>query len=172
MDRGKISVVQPDIGRVGGLTEAKRVCKLAQERGLTIVPHLWKSGISIAAAAHLAATTANCAYIEFLPQELCESALRRELVSDELRMIDGTIPLPQRPGLGIELNRAALNQFEREAGRAAPKTEDDLSRRTTFREERRQREVRLGERGSRPVGITYLCSRLSICIWATPFVAA
>jgi L-alanine-DL-glutamate epimerase-like enolase superfamily enzyme len=112
--------VQPDIGRVGGLTEAKRVCQLAEERGLTIVPHLWKSGISIAAAAHLAATTANCAYIEFLPKELCESALRRELVSDELRMVDGVIPLPQRPGLGIELNRGVLDRFEREAERAAP----------------------------------------------------
>jgi L-alanine-DL-glutamate epimerase-like enolase superfamily enzyme len=120
MDRGKISVVQPDIGRVGGLTEAKRVCTLAQERGLTIVPHLWKSGISIAAAAHLAATTANCAYIEFLPQELCESPLRRELVSDELRMVDGVIPLPHRPGLGVELNRDALGRFELEADRAAP----------------------------------------------------
>ena len=120
MDRGKISVVQPDVGRVGGLTEAKRVCQLAQERGLTIVPHLWKSGISIAAAAHLAATMANCAYIEFLPKELCESALRRELVSDELRMVDGVIPLPQRPGLGIELNRGVLERFEREAERAAP----------------------------------------------------
>jgi L-alanine-DL-glutamate epimerase-like enolase superfamily enzyme len=120
MDRGKISVVQPDVARVGGLTEAKRVCKLAEERGLTIVPHIWKSGISIAAAAHLAATTASCAYIEFLPQELCASALRRELVSDELRMIDGVIPLPQRAGLGIELNRNALEKFEREGDRAAP----------------------------------------------------
>jgi L-alanine-DL-glutamate epimerase-like enolase superfamily enzyme len=120
MDRGKISVVQPDIGRVGGLTEAKRVCQLAQERGLTIVPHLWKSGISIAAAAHLAATTANCAYIEFLPPQLCESALRRELVADELRMVNGVISLPQRPGLGIELNRDALRKFKQEADRAAP----------------------------------------------------
>jgi len=120
MDRGKIRVAQPDVGRVGGLTEAKRVCKLAEARGLTIVPHIWKSGISIAAAAHLAATTPNCAYIEFLPQELCESALRRELVSDELRMVDGVIPLPQRPGLGIELNRNSLEKFAREADRAAP----------------------------------------------------
>jgi L-alanine-DL-glutamate epimerase-like enolase superfamily enzyme len=120
MDRGKVKVVQPDIGRVGGFTEARRVCQLAQERGLTIVPHLWKSGISIAAAAHLAATTANCAFIEFLPQELCESALRRELVSDELKMINGVIPLPQRPGLGIELNRTALTRFERAADHAAP----------------------------------------------------
>ena len=115
MDRGKVSVVQPDVGRVGGFTEAKRVCNLAEQRKLTIVPHLWKSGISIAAAAHLAATTASCAFIEFLPDELCESSLRRELVSNELKMINGEIALPKRPGLGVDLNREALERFKREA---------------------------------------------------------
>jgi L-alanine-DL-glutamate epimerase-like enolase superfamily enzyme len=115
MDRGKVRVVQPDVGRVGGFTEARRVCQLAENRNLTIVPHLWKSGISIAAAAHLAATTDRCAYIEFLPDVLCGSALRRELVANELRMVDGQIALPKRPGLGVELNRDALARFEREA---------------------------------------------------------
>ena len=115
MDRGKISVAQPDVGRVGGFTEAKRVCTMAEQRGLLIVPHLWKTGISIAAAAHLAATTPNCAFIEFLPDELCESSLRRELVSNELQMVNGEIPIPRRPGLGIDLNRDALEAFRREA---------------------------------------------------------
>ena len=118
MDRGKVGVVQPDVGRVGGFTEAKRVCNLAEKRKLTIVPHLWKSGISIAAAAHLAATTSSCAFIEFLPDELCESSLRRELVSNELQMVDGVINVPKRPGLGVDLNRDALNRFKREAQRA------------------------------------------------------
>ena len=120
MDRGRIRVAQPDVARVGGLTEAKRVCNMAEERGLTIVPHLWKSGISIAAAAHLAASTAACAFIEFLPDSLCESALRKELVSSEITMVDGRIPLPDKPGLGVELNRAALNRFKRAAELAAP----------------------------------------------------
>ncbi len=115
MDRGKVNVVQPDVGRVGGFTEAKRVCDLAEQRNLTIVPHLWKTGISIAAAAHLAATTPNCAFIEFLPDELCESSLRRELVSNELQMVNGEIPIPRRPGLGVDLNRDALEAFRREA---------------------------------------------------------
>jgi len=120
MDRGKIRVVQPDVGRVGGLTEAKRVCDLAEQRNLTIVPHLWKSGISIAAAAHLAATTTNCAFIEFLPAELCESALRKHLVTDELKLVDGIVPLPTRPGLGVELNRDALERFKKAAADRAP----------------------------------------------------
>jgi L-alanine-DL-glutamate epimerase-like enolase superfamily enzyme len=120
MDRGRVSVVQPDVGRVGGFTEAKRVCDLAEQRNLTIVPHLWKSGISIAAAAHLAATTSKCAFIEFLPDELCASPLRRELVSNELEIIDGHIPLPKRPGLGVDLNRDALMRYKREAENATP----------------------------------------------------
>ncbi|MBM3805008.1 MAG: hypothetical protein FJW26_22235 [Acidimicrobiia bacterium] len=120
MDRGNVAVVQPDIGRVGGLTEAKRVCDMAGERGLKVVPHLWKTGISIAAAVHLAAATPHLAYLEFLPKELCESALRKELVRDEIRLVDGRIPLPSRPGLGIELNRQALRVFKDAANRVCP----------------------------------------------------
>lgn len=121
MDRGRVRVVQPDVGRVGGITEAKRVCDLAERRGLTIVPHLWKTGISIAAAAHLAATTPNCAFIEFLPAQLCESALRKDLVSEELQMVEGSVPLPTKAGLGVELNREALARFQKAAAEKAPK---------------------------------------------------
>ena len=111
MDRGKVDVAQPDVGRVGGLTEARRVCDLAADRGRLIVPHCWKTGIGIAASAHLSAATAHCPYIEFLPASLAESALRRELVTDELQMVNGMIPLPRNAGLGIELNMDALARF-------------------------------------------------------------
>lgn len=110
-DRGKIDVLQPDIGRVGGFTEAVRVAKIAKDRGRLIVPHCWKSGIGIAASAHLAAAVDHCPYIEFLPIELAESALRRELLVDDLAVVDGIITLPRKPGLGIELNRDALARY-------------------------------------------------------------
>jgi L-alanine-DL-glutamate epimerase-like enolase superfamily enzyme len=67
MDRGRIDVAQPDIGRVGGITEAMRVAQMAQDRGKLIVPHCWKTGIGAAATAHFAAATSNCRFIEFLP---------------------------------------------------------------------------------------------------------
>ena len=117
MRRGKVAIAQPDIGRVGGLTEARRVCDLAAEHGVRIVPHLWKTGISIAAAAHLAAATAHCDYIEYLPAELSASPLRKDLTSDELRMVDGVIALPTRPGLGVEIDRDALEAYAEEARR-------------------------------------------------------
>jgi L-alanine-DL-glutamate epimerase-like enolase superfamily enzyme len=112
MDRGKVDVAQPDIGRVGGLTEAIRVATLAADRGRLVVPHAWKTGLSIAAAAHFATVTAHCPFIEFVPRALTESALRRELTVDELEMRDGLLSLPVLPGLGIELDRKALKRFE------------------------------------------------------------
>ncbi|HLY59610.1 MAG TPA: mandelate racemase/muconate lactonizing enzyme family protein [Terriglobia bacterium] len=111
MDRGKLDVAQPDVGRVGGFTEAKRVCDMAGDRGKLIVPHCWKTGIGIAASAHLAVATAHCPYIEFLPAHLSESVLRRELTLDELRLEDGKIPLPKEAGLGVRLNPDALKKY-------------------------------------------------------------
>jgi len=115
MDRGKVKVAQPDIGRVGGLTEAMRVAEMAEERGVTVVPHLWKTGISVAAAVHLAAVVPDCPFIEFLPKELSGSALRKELTIHDPEIVDGKIPLPTEPGLGVEIDRDALERFERAA---------------------------------------------------------
>jgi L-alanine-DL-glutamate epimerase-like enolase superfamily enzyme len=120
IDRGLVHVAQPDVGRVGGLTEARRVCDLAAERGRLIVPHGWKTGITVAATAHLAAVTPHMPFFEFVPQTVAESALRRELVRDELELVDGRLALPTRPGLGIELDRGALERFEEAARERRP----------------------------------------------------
>jgi len=114
MDYGLIDVAQPDVGRVGGLMQALKVCEYARERGRKIVPHCWKTGVGIAASAHLAAVTPHCPYIEFLPGEICNSLLRKELtVNDELILnSSGCIPIPQRPGLGIELNWNAIEAYD------------------------------------------------------------
>jgi L-alanine-DL-glutamate epimerase-like enolase superfamily enzyme len=117
IERGGVQVVQPDIGRVGGLTEARRVCELAAARGVAVVPHLWKTGISIAAAVHLAAATPNCAYIEFLPADLSQSTLRRDLTSEEIEMVDGKLAVPTEPGLGVRVNRDALAAYSEQAAR-------------------------------------------------------
>ena len=108
---GNVDVIQPNVGRVGGLTEAKRVCDFAEDKGVLVVPHCWKSAIGIAASAHLSATTTACPYIEFLPSELAESQLRKDLVLNELPVVDWKIYLPELPGLGIELNEDKLKKY-------------------------------------------------------------
>jgi L-alanine-DL-glutamate epimerase-like enolase superfamily enzyme len=111
MRQDALDVVQPDVGRVGGLTEARRVAAAARDRGLLVVPHCWKSGIGIAASLHLAAVAPSCAFIEYLPKDLADSRLRRELLDEEHELIDGHLPLPDRPGLGVALNEKALAEF-------------------------------------------------------------
>jgi L-alanine-DL-glutamate epimerase-like enolase superfamily enzyme len=119
IDRGGVQVAQPDIGRVGGFSEARRVCDLAAARGRLIVPHAWKTGISVAVAAQLAMVTPHMPFFEFLPAELCESRLRKELTVDELVFESGTLLPPARPGLGVELDRDALAFFTSAAQAAA-----------------------------------------------------
>jgi L-alanine-DL-glutamate epimerase-like enolase superfamily enzyme len=111
MDLGKVQVAQPDVGRVGGIGEAKIVCDMARERGLTIVPHCWKTGVSISATAHLAFVTPHCAFIEYLPPQLCHVRLRRELAREELKLVDGRILLPTRPGLGVEVDWDIVKRY-------------------------------------------------------------
>jgi L-alanine-DL-glutamate epimerase-like enolase superfamily enzyme len=111
MDRGKVDVVQPDVGRVGGLLEAKAVCDMAAARGRIVVPHCWKTAVSIAATAHLAFTAPHCAFIEFLPPELCLETLRKELATTEMQIVDGKIARPRKPGLGVELDMDALKRY-------------------------------------------------------------
>jgi L-alanine-DL-glutamate epimerase-like enolase superfamily enzyme len=63
--------------------------------------------------------TPHMPFFEFLPAELCESRLRKELVADELVYADGELPMPMRPGLGIDLNRDALAEFARAGAHVA-----------------------------------------------------
>jgi L-alanine-DL-glutamate epimerase-like enolase superfamily enzyme len=67
--------------------------------------------------AHLAAVTPSCRFIECQPAAVAESPLRRELVVDELEMVGGKLALPQKPGLGVEINPEAFNRFAEEASR-------------------------------------------------------
>lgn len=111
MERGGLDVIQPDVGRVGGLTEARRVADQARDRGVVVVPHCWKSAIGIAASLHLAIVAGNCPFIEFLPRELADSRLRRDLTAGDFELADGALPAPAAPGLGIELNEEAVETF-------------------------------------------------------------
>lgn len=112
MDRGKVAVAQPDIGRVGGLSEAMIVASQAAERGLSLVPHCWKTGVSVAATAQYAFANEHCEYIEYLPPQLCLETLRKELADDGLVFRDGYIEPPTAPGMGAIVDMAAVRRYE------------------------------------------------------------
>ena len=76
-----------------------------------MIPHCWKTGITAAAARHFQAATPNAPWVEMLHPALYESPLRAELTRPEPVIVDGWIPLPREPGLGIELVPEALERY-------------------------------------------------------------
>lgn len=101
---GRVGVVQPNIGRGGGLTEIRRIADLCEILGAEVVPHGWKTGITSAAGRHFQAACPASPVFEYVSPHVFDSPLRRELVSPEPAVVEGYMDLPTGPGLGIELN--------------------------------------------------------------------
>jgi L-alanine-DL-glutamate epimerase-like enolase superfamily enzyme len=108
LDRGKVDVIQPDISRCGGLTEARRIARQAEERGRDCVPHAWSTGIVSAASLHLLATMPRARYLEYC---IRPNPLNTSLVVNPVSVEGGVAMVPQSPGLGIELDEEQLREF-------------------------------------------------------------
>jgi L-rhamnonate dehydratase len=108
IEQGKVDVIQPDVTRAGGLTECRRIAVLAQDYGVTLVPHAWSTGIIKAASLHLVATLSAAPYFEYCVQD---SALNRKLVSEQFPLQDGFVAIPQAPGLGVKLDERYVREF-------------------------------------------------------------
>jgi L-rhamnonate dehydratase len=109
MERGHIDVVQPDVTRCGGLTEAMRIATLAHQHGVDCVPHAWKSGIIKAASLHLNAVLPNALYQEYC---VAETPINNSLTLQNFPLDEeGFVAIPMKPGLGVDLNPDIIRQF-------------------------------------------------------------
>jgi L-rhamnonate dehydratase len=108
IERGHVDIVQPDVTRCGGLSEAKRIAQLAQAYHITCVPHAWSSGIVIAASLHFIASIPNGCLLEYCTTD---TPIRQELLTNDVKVIDGYAEVSEKPGLGIEMNEDALEKY-------------------------------------------------------------
>jgi len=105
----------------GGFSEWQKIVAIASVHGVQIIPHVWGSGIALAAALHAIAAlplmphTANPVPLQNEPVvefDRNPNPLRDELLRGGLAMgKDGRVPVPQGPGLGIEINEEALRRY-------------------------------------------------------------
>jgi len=109
MDRGKVDVVQIDLTRVGGFTEAMKVASLAADRGLRVANHGFTTYINVAAALHFLNSIPNAIICEFVAEE--ETTLRDEITKQKIEAVEGMLTMPEEPGLGVELNPEALEKY-------------------------------------------------------------
>jgi len=109
IERGAVDIVQPDIAWSGGFSECRRIAAYAQAHNKMIAPHAFASAVTLIASLHYAASTPNALVIEW---DQNPNPIRDELLKEPLRLeSDGTVKLPERPGLGIELDRAAVERY-------------------------------------------------------------
>jgi L-alanine-DL-glutamate epimerase-like enolase superfamily enzyme len=107
--RGAIDIVQPDLAWSGGFSECRRIAALAQAHHRMVAPHAFASAVNLVAALHFAASVPNGLVLEW---DQNPNAIRDELLKEPLRLEkDGTVKLPERPGLGIELDREAVERY-------------------------------------------------------------
>jgi len=111
LERGGVSVVQPNIGRAGGLTEIRRIADMCELRGAEVIPHGWKTGITSAVGRHFQAACPAAPLFEYVSPRVFDSPLRRHLVSPEPALEDGFMDLPSEPGLGIVLNEELVERW-------------------------------------------------------------
>ena len=107
MDRGKIDVVQVDVGRTG-LSAARRIGFSAHERKLPCVNHCYKTDVLVAASLHFLASIPNSFILEF---SVSSSPLRQKIAKEPIKMVDGYVAVPEGPGLGVELNQEIVDKY-------------------------------------------------------------
>ena len=101
LDHGAAAILQPDLGRAGGILEGKKIAAIAETRYVQIAPHLYCGPIVAAANVQLAACIPNFLILESIGRM---DGFHAELLKTPLRWEDGYILPPTAPGLGVELN--------------------------------------------------------------------
>ncbi len=108
LEKHAVDIIQPDCTKCGGVSESLRIAWMAYDHNIQWVPHGWNTAIGLAADLHLAAAVPVATYVEYLtPSPYIEAIITEPFKVDA----DGYLPIPDRPGLGIELNREALKRY-------------------------------------------------------------
>ena len=111
-----LDIVQPDISIAGGFTECRKIAAMASANHVCVLPHMWGTAIRLAATLHWQATLppepdSLNPFPSLYEFDMTENRLRTELAKDSIRAVEGRVPVPQGPGLGIEIDRDVLAKY-------------------------------------------------------------
>ncbi|WP_281244642.1 mandelate racemase/muconate lactonizing enzyme family protein [Thioclava dalianensis] len=116
MQRRCVEIVQPDLCGMGGFTEARRVADMASLYGIRVVPHIWGTAVQLAAALQFMAAMVpdpmrRASVAPIMEFDRTENPFRQAVVTQSIEHENGWVRVPDGPGLGIEIDRAALSAF-------------------------------------------------------------
>ncbi len=105
---GALDIVQPDVTKVGGISEERRIAWMAQDHGIQFIPHGWNTAVGLAADLQLAAAIPTTDLVEYLTGS---PFIDEITVGGWTLDADGMLPISDAPGLGLELDREAVNRY-------------------------------------------------------------
>jgi D-galactarolactone cycloisomerase len=113
-----VDILQPDLCSAGGFTECRKIAALTQAWHITLIPHVWGSGIGLAASLQFLATIPPTPLalrpIEpLLEYDQSSHPFRQDLIFGAIRMEDGMVQIPAGPGLGVDINRDVIERYEK-----------------------------------------------------------
>jgi D-galactarolactone cycloisomerase len=116
LQRRAMDILQPDTCAAGGLSECKKIADMATAYGLRYLPHVWGTGVGLAAALQLLAVlphtpprhTPREPLLEF---DRSEHPFRQAVIQSQIEHSGGVVRIPEGPGLGIKVDRAAIERF-------------------------------------------------------------
>ena len=110
LQAGALDIVQPDVTKVGGISEERRIGWMAQENGVRFIPHGWNTAVGLAADLQLASAFPDTDLVEYI----AGSAYVDEIAAGGWQLDgDGMLPIPEAPGLGLELDMDAVAKYSR-----------------------------------------------------------
>ena len=110
IEAGAFDIVQPDVTKVGGISEERRIGWMAQEHGIRFIPHGWNTAVGLAADLQLASAFADTDLVEYLTG----SPFIDDIVVNLWQLdADGMLAIPDAPGLGVTFDRDALAKYTR-----------------------------------------------------------
>ena len=117
LEKRAIDIIQPETCSAGGLSECKKIAVMANAFGVRCNPHCWGTGTALAATLHLLAVLpynplSMNPVSPMLEFDQTEHPFRLELLEEPIFQNNGYVKVPQGPGLGIEINRNALEKYE------------------------------------------------------------
>ena len=112
LEKRAIDIVQPDVTKVGGISEQIQIARMANAFGVRYIGHGWNTAVGLAADLHLAAAFPTTDFVEYIGgSPYVDKITTQGWKLDE----DGMLAIPQKPGLGIELDKDALQSMTTDA---------------------------------------------------------
>ena len=108
LSRGAFDIVQPDVTKVGGISEERRIAWMAEDHGVRFIPHGWNTAVGLAADLQLASAFPGTDLVEYLTG----SPFIDEITIGGWHLdADGMLAIPTLPGLGLELDPDAVQKY-------------------------------------------------------------